>query len=103
MRDDLSKFNKAGASIVVVGKHTTEQMNNFWKKNKLPFTGIPDPERGLANLYKQQFKALKLGTMPAMFVVNKDGKITFLHYSSSMSDIPANAAVLDEVKKLKNQ
>lgn len=101
MRDDFAKFEKAGASIIVVAKHSPEEMDKYWKENKLPYTGIPDPEGKVAKLYYQQWKVLKLGLMPALFVIDKNGKIAFLHYSSSMSDIPTDTKVLAEVEKLK--
>jgi peroxiredoxin len=100
MRDDIEKFTAAGASIVVVAKHSTKEMAEYWKENALPFTGIPDPEATLAKQYQQQWKALKLGLMPAMFVIEKNGKVAFVHYSAGMSDIPENKTVLAELKKL---
>jgi peroxiredoxin Q/BCP len=101
MRDDISKFEQAGAKIIVVGRHTPEEMAEYWKENNLPYMGIPDPDTKLGKLYKQQWKAMKLGLMPAMFVIGKNGKISFLHYSSSMKDIPENSKTLGEVQKLK--
>lgn len=101
MRDDIEKFNEAGASIIVVGKQTAEEMTAFWKENNLPYIGVPDPKANLSKLYKQQWKALKLGLMPALFVIDGSGKITFLHYSNSMKDIPKNSKVISEVQKLK--
>ena len=103
MRDDYQQFVEAGVSIVVVGRHTAEEMTTYWKENKLPYTGIPDPDARLSKLYQQQWKALKLGLMPALFILEKTGKISFVHYSSGMSDIPENKTVLDELEKLKRR
>ena len=94
MKDDHEKFNQLGGKIVAVARHDEKKVQNYWKENQLPYMGIPDPDAGLGNLYHQQSKILKLGLMPAMFVIDKQGKIAFSHYSSSMSDIPTNDSVL---------
>ncbi|MCK4466957.1 MAG: hypothetical protein KAU60_01245 [Desulfobacterales bacterium] len=48
----------------------------------------------VANLYKQQWKLAKLGLMPALFVINREGEIVFSYYSKNMKDIPANDVVI---------
>ena len=100
MRDDHAKFVEAGASIVVVAKHSAQEMKDFWKENNLPYIGIPDPDEALSKLYGQEWKATKLGRMPALFVVDQKGKIAYVHYSNGMSDIPADPTVLGEVGEL---
>jgi len=100
MRDDHEKFTAAGATIVAVARHTPEQMREYWTENKLPYIGVPDLKAELGELYKQQWKALKLGLMPAMFVVDAKGKIAFAHYSKGMSDIPSNQTVLKTIAGL---
>jgi len=68
----------------------------------MPFTGIPDPEHKIANLYGQKVNLLKLGRMPAMIVIDKRSKIRYQHYGESMSDIPEDEevlALLDELNK----
>ncbi len=102
MRDDYAKFTERNAQIVVVARHDAMKMKSFWLEYKLPFTGIPDPDAKLGNLYHQQKKLLKLGLMPAMFVIGKDGKIAFAYYSNSMSDIPKNEDVLKVLDGLKD-
>lgn len=94
MRDDIKKFTKRNAKIIVIARHDADTMKKFWDANKLPYIGIPDPDAKLGNLYRQQKKMLKLGLMPAMFIIDKTGKIAFAHYSSGMSDIPKNEVVL---------
>jgi peroxiredoxin len=70
----------------------------------MPFTGIPDPEHKVANLYGQQVKILKLGRMPELVVVDKQGNMRLKHQGQAMSDIPSNKevlALLDEINKEK--
>lgn len=48
----------------------------------------------MADLYKQQVKLIKLGRMPALLVVDKEGIIRYEHYGDSMKDIPENSIIL---------
>jgi peroxiredoxin len=103
MRDDADKFTALGAQIVVVARHDEERVREYWADNRLPFAGIPDPEARLGTLYKQQWHALKLGLMPAMFLVQPDGRLAYVYYSNSMADIPSNKKVLDVLRQLRDQ
>lgn len=94
MRDDFGKFTAHKATILVVVKDSAENVRAYFDKEKLPFAGLPDPEAQVARRYGQQWKLLKLGLIPALFVIDRSGTIVFDHYSSSMSDIPANTTVL---------
>ena len=52
-------------------------------------------EHGILDAYGQEFRLLKLGRMPAMVVVDREGLIRFAHYGSSMADIPALEELLE--------
>jgi peroxiredoxin len=97
MKKDHDLFVSRGASIVVVAPHPREEVEAYWTENALPFDGIPDPDKRLGGLYRQEWKMLRLGLMPALFVVGSGGKIAWLHYSRGMSDIPANEDVLEAI------
>jgi len=94
MKKDFAEFAAYDAQIVVVVRDKKEKVAEYWQENELPYFGVPDPDATLGNLYGQQWKALKLGLMPANFVVDRQGRIAFAHYSSGMSDIPSNESVL---------
>lgn len=97
MQEDYEKFRQAGAKIVVVARHSDEEMRKYWKKNSLPYYGVPDPDARLGRLYGQQWHLLKLGLMPALLVIDADEWVVFSHYSKSMADIPSNETVLKAV------
>lgn len=81
--------------IIVIGPEKTEAFKNFWKKEKLPFIGLPDPEHKVLKLYGQEVKLFKLGRMPAQMLIDKSGKVRFVHYGHSMADIPLNEEMLN--------
>ena len=99
LRQDYAEFEKRDVEIVVVGPEDRGAFASYWKKESLPFVGLPDPDHSVANRYGQEVKLLKMGRMPAMMVIDKTGEIIYVHYADSMKDIPANRevlAVLDE-------
>lgn len=44
----------------------------------------------VAGLYRQQVNLLKLGRLPALMVVDRQGLVRYQHYGDSMADIPDN-------------
>ena len=102
MRRDYPEFVKRNAAIIAIGPEGEKIFNRWWHANHMPFTGIPDPEHKVANLYGQQVKILKLGRMPELVVVDKQGNMRLRHQGQAMSDIPSNKevlALLDEINR----
>jgi peroxiredoxin Q/BCP len=100
LRRDHSKFVEAGATIVVVGPEGPDAFASYWKKNDLPFIGLPDPDHSVLKLYGQQIKLFKMGRMPAQVVVDRDGVARFVHYGHDMRDIPCNEDLLALLESL---
>jgi peroxiredoxin len=94
LRQDYPEFTKRDAEVIAIGPEGEKIFNPWWHANHMPFPGIPDPEHKVANLYGQQVKILKLGRMPELVVVDKQGNMRFKHLGKAMSDIPSNEEVL---------
>ena len=94
MKKDYKEFTSRNATIVVVAPHSAEKVAEYWKKEELPMIGVPDEDGKLADLYGQEWKLLKLGRMPALFVIDRKGVLAFAQYGTSMSDIPKNSEML---------
>jgi peroxiredoxin Q/BCP len=94
MKQDHEEFTSRNATIVVVAPHAAEKVAEYWKKEELTMIGVPDEDGRLADLYGQEWKLLKLGRMPALFVVDRKGALVFAQYGKSMSDIPENSEML---------
>jgi len=100
LRQDYSKFTQREAEILVVGPDGPRAFKRFWEAEQMNFIGLADVGSKVADLYYQEFNLLKLGRMPALFVVDKSGFIRFVHYGQSLADIPENddiLAVLDQL------
>jgi len=100
LRQDYENFTTRNVEILVIGPDKQKDFIEYWEKNKLPFIGLPDPDHKVANLYGQQVKLTRLGRMPAMMLIDKNGYIRFYHYADSMMDIPANKSILNLIDKL---
>jgi len=94
MKQDYKEFTSRNTTIVVVAPHAAEKVAEYWKKEELPMIGVPDEDGKLADLYGQEWKLLKLGRMPALFVIDRKGTLAFAQYGTSMSDIPKNSEML---------
>ncbi len=101
LRRDHSLFQERDTIVVAVGPEEQEPFTEYWEKNRMPFTGIPDPEHKVADLYGQQVSVVKLGRMPAQMIIDKQGVLRYVHYANSMKDIPSNEEIirlLDEIQ-----
>jgi peroxiredoxin len=103
LRRDYQQFIERNTEAIAVGPENKRDFSAFWNKEKMPFTGIPDPKHILAKLYSQKVDPFKLGRMPALFVIDKKGKIRYKHYGDSMKDIPLNKDILSLLDALNKE
>ncbi len=103
LRQDYQKFVELNTEVIAVGPEDAAAFSEWWHKENMPFTGIPDPKHEIANLYGQKVNPLKFGRMPAMFVIDIQGRIRYQHYGDSMSDIPSDEDVLKLVGDLNKE
>ncbi len=94
LRRDFAEFGKRGTTILVIGPENASAFAQYWRKNDLPFIGLPDPEHSVLKLYGQEIKLFKFGRMPAQVIVDKQGTARFIHYGHDMTDIPENEELL---------
>ena len=102
LRHDYQRFAERNTEVIAIGPEDAKSFTAWWHREHMPFPGIPDPEHVIAEMYGQQVKLLKLGRMPAMVVLDIDGKIRYRHYGETMSDIPTDEKILsllDELNK----
>ena len=100
LRQDYAQFTARSAEILVVWPDDADDVRTYGEKEKLPFTNLVDPGHEVANQFGQQVKILKLGRMPALVVLDRDGTVQYEHKANNMSDIPSNKTVLDVLDRL---
>jgi peroxiredoxin Q/BCP len=100
MRDHYSEFESRNAEIVAIGTDSTNSFQAYWKKEKIPYIGLSDPEVKVPRLYKQEVNIFKLGRMPLNCVVDTQGRIRYVHYGANMTDIPDNETFLNVIDQI---
>lgn len=100
LREGYADFTARGAEILAIGPDSAERFRSYWEQNTIPFPGLPDPDKRVSKMYKQQVNLFKLGRMPLNTIVDRKGRIRYIHYGNSMSDIPDNETLLDVIEEL---
>lgn len=100
MRDEYSLFTSRGAEILAVGPNDEKEFQRYWTNEKVPFVGLPDPDHVVASMYRQEVNLFKLGRMPLVCVIDPAGRIRFVHYGSSMTDISSNQELLGVIDEI---
>lgn len=100
LRQDYDEFVAQDTEVVVVGPEGAEAFSMYWKQNKLPFIGLPDPTHTVLKRYGQEVNLFKFGRQPAQVTIDKDGQVRFVHYGHDPSDIPSNEEILTLLKAM---
>ena len=100
LRQDYLKFLDRDSEIIAVGPEDPKSFTEWWNKHKMPFIGIPDPDQAIAKLFNQQVKWLRGGRLPALFIIDKDGRMNFKHYADWPGDIPSDDTILSRLDEL---
>ncbi len=70
-----------------------QKMEQKYAKDKFPI--LYDEKNRIAKILHQEIKLLKLGRLPGLLMVDKQGLIQYAYYSDNMSDIPKNRDLLE--------
>ena len=100
LRDEHEKFSERGVIILAVGPNPPATFEQYWRNERIPFIGLPDPNHSVALQYRQEVNLFKLGRMPLNCVVDGNGYIRYAHYGNSMKDIPSNDELLQVIDEL---
>jgi peroxiredoxin Q/BCP len=100
LRQDYDEFVAQDTEVVVVGPEGAEAFSMYWKQNKLPFIGLPDPTHTVLKRYGQEVSLFKFGRQPAQVTIDKNGQVRFVHYGHDPSDIPSSEEILTLLKAM---
>ena len=97
LQPNYELFIGKNAELVTIGPDGPRAFKRFWMENKLSYIGCADIGSRVSDRYQQEDNILKLGRMPANCIVDDEGKIHYLYYGRSMSDIPSPQDLLAEL------
>jgi peroxiredoxin len=86
--------------VIIIGPDGPRAFKRYWEEEKMPFPGCADIGSKVSDSYRQEVNILKLGRMPAEFIIDQKGIIRYLHYGESMSDIPSVDDLLNVIDNL---
>jgi peroxiredoxin len=87
LRQHYGEFQSRDTEVLAVGPDGPRSFQLYWQEHDMPFPGLSDHDNAVADRYAQEVHLLKFGRMPAVLVVDKQGRIRYQHYGESMSDI----------------
>lgn len=85
---------------MALGPDGPNAFKRYWESEQILFIGLPDIKSKISDTYYQEVNLFKLGRMPAIFVIDRQGMIRYAHYGDSMKDIPPNQVILDVLDQL---
>lgn len=100
MRQDYARFAEREAEILCVAPDDAADLHRYWEKENFLFPGLADPDHTVADQYAQEVNLLKMGRMPAILVIDREGVIRYRHAADSMRDYPDNKKLLRIVELL---
>jgi len=122
---DHKEFRAAGLQVYVALQSTPASVKEGLAGHKAPFTIVCDPEEKIFALYGvapgnllgyltpsviiKAMKASRAGfkhgkkegkemQLPAVFIVNGDGKIAYAYYGKNIGDVPDNRTILNAAR-----
>lgn len=102
MRDSHEAFTERGAVVLAIAP--SGPGNNVGKyvdgKGGFPFSIMSDPKHKIFDDYDVAKKLMSLGQRPALFVIDRDGRVTYNQVGTQQTDIPPIEETLAELDKL---
>jgi peroxiredoxin len=100
LRDDIERFQDAGATVVAIAPDDAAGVARFVRDNDYPFALLPDEDHSTFDAYDVVSKLSSLGQRPAVFIVDGDGIVRFDSIGTQQWAIPSNDEVLDALAAL---
>jgi peroxiredoxin Q/BCP len=94
LRQDYEQFTQRGAEVLVISPEGADDVAKFWEAERLPFPGMADADHVVADAYGQKVSLLRMGRLPSLMVIDREGQIRYAHQGVGMHDIPSNREVL---------
>ncbi len=83
--------------ILVDNEKNAQKMEQKYARKYAVFY---DESKKVAAMLKQEIKLVKLGRMPGLLVIDKEGIIKYAYYGKNMHDIPENDEILQVLEKI---
>jgi peroxiredoxin len=103
LRWDAFAFESHRTVILAITPDRPEQVRTYWEREELPFSGFADADHRVASLYGQTVDLFRLGRLPTVVLVDRNGRIRYRYDGSSAADIPSNETLLGELDRINRE
>lgn len=100
LRREMEAFEARHAVILVIDPDRPDQIQEYWKREELPFPGFADIDNRLASLFHQKVDIFRDGRLPTVVLVDRESRIRYRHDGASAPDIPSNETLLAELDRI---
>jgi glutaredoxin-dependent peroxiredoxin len=100
LREDIHRFEEAGATVIAIAPDSSEGVDRFVRDNEYPFALLADTDHRVFDAYDVASKLMSLGQRPALFVIDRDGIVRFDSVGTQQWQIPSNDNVLKVLSTL---
>jgi peroxiredoxin len=100
LRDDYAEFTRRGAEVVCVAPHNAADARRLAESMRLPFPVLADEDRAVFRRYDVQSRLWSLGQRPAVYIVDRDSILRWVHLGRQQWEIPGTAEVLEQLDRL---
>ncbi len=97
---DYEKFQQLDTALYPILVDNVDNAKELERKYAKKYPIYYDEQEKVAKMLNQESKILKLGRMPGLLIVDKQGIIQYAYYGDSMSDIPENPELLEVINNL---
>jgi peroxiredoxin len=92
-------------TIIGVSTEPVETLCSFADEAKIPYILLSDFDRQASKAYGtlvDEIAGLTMVTRPSMFVINKEGKITFKWIHDEQTPLPDSDLIIDHISRTEN-
>ncbi len=100
MADQYEEFKSVGVEVIAVVKDSQKAAQAYFGKHNIPFHCLVNPSHSVYDQYEVKSKLLSLGQRPALFVIDKSGKVQYAYLGWQQWEIPSNKTVLKVCKDI---
>lgn len=100
LRRDLETFEKLNTVLYPILIDNQKNAQKLEQKYARKYPIYYDETKKIAKLLKQERKFFKLGRMPGLLIIDKEGIIRYAYYGDSMKDIPENKILIEKLKEI---
>jgi peroxiredoxin 2/4 len=101
LAEDYNNFKRAGAEVIAI---SSDQQSFAWSMGQTTgarFEILSDADKKVITSYGVLNAAEHDGIAhPAIFIVDREGKIRYLHVGKDPQDRPPDETIIEEVKKI---